>query len=145
MALSSPLFTQEREDAASRRQPFHSPDEGLSSQSSVGHRTERPVVDQCDSQISNVRENPRRGSENQQIRILLERQKSKFSLTIKQRFKNTSSRPIMTEEESKRKFIVLIKETSNIDEINNFFMNSYQNKIGIFVKLMRKVSMRWKN
>ena len=43
------------------------------------------------------------------------------------------------------KFIVLIKETNNIDEINNFFMNNFRNKIGIFVKLMRKVSMRWKN
>ena len=36
------------------------------------------------------------------------------------------------------KFIVLIKETNNIDEINNFFMNNYWNKIGIFVTLMRK-------
>ena len=46
MALSSPLFTQERENAASRRQADHSPDEGLSSSqsSSVGHvRTGRPV------------------------------------------------------------------------------------------------------
>ena len=36
MALSSPLFTQERED---RRQAYHSPDEGLSSSQSsfVGH------------------------------------------------------------------------------------------------------------
>ena len=35
MALSSPLFTQEREDAASRGQAYHSPDESLlSSQSS---------------------------------------------------------------------------------------------------------------
>ena len=38
-ALSSPLFTQEREDPASRRQAYHSPEESLlSSQSlSVGH------------------------------------------------------------------------------------------------------------
>ena len=43
------------------------------------------------------------------------------------------------------KFIVLIKETHNFDEINNFFMNNYWNRIRIFVKLMRKVSMRWKN
>ena len=43
------------------------------------------------------------------------------------------------------KFIVLIKETNNFDDTNNFFMNSYWNKIGIFVKLMRKVSIRWKN
>ena len=42
-------------------------------------------------------------------------------------------------------FIVLIKETNNIDEINNFFMSTYQNKIGIFVKLMWSVSMRWKS
>ena len=74
-ALSSPLFTQEREDPASRRQAYHSLDESLlSSQSlSVGHvRTGRPVSDEFGSLISNVRENPRRDSENEQIRILLE-------------------------------------------------------------------------
>ena len=41
--------------------------------------------------------------------------------------------------------IVLTKETNDIDEINNFFMNNYWNKIGIFVEVMRKVSMTWKN
>ena len=42
---------------------------------SVCHaRTERPV-DEFDSLISNVRENPCRDSENEQIRILLEQQK----------------------------------------------------------------------
>ena len=34
----------------------------------------RPVVEQFDSQIPNVRENPRHSSESEQIRILLERQ-----------------------------------------------------------------------
>ena len=34
---------------------------------------------------------------------------------------------------------MLIKETNDFDEINNFFMNNYWNKIGIFVKLVRKV------
>ena len=80
-ALSSPLFSQEREDAASRRQAYHFPDEGLSSSqsSSVGHvRTGRLVADQLDSLISNVRENPCRGSENEQIRILLERQREQI-------------------------------------------------------------------
>ena len=79
-ALSSPLFTQEREDAASRRQAYHSLDERLSSSqpSSVGHRTGRPVGDQFDSLNSNVRENPRRSSENEQIRILLERQRKQI-------------------------------------------------------------------
>ena len=78
MALSSPLFAQEREDAASSRQAYHSPDEGLlsSQSSSVGHvTTGRPVFG---SLISNVRENPCRDSENVQIRILLERQKEQI-------------------------------------------------------------------
>ena len=44
MALSSPLFTQERAEDANRRRAYHSQDEGLSSSqsSSVGHRTGRP-------------------------------------------------------------------------------------------------------
>ena len=60
-----------------RGRAYHSADEGLSSSqsSSVGHRTGRPVADQFDSLISNVMKNPRRSSENEQIRILLERQK----------------------------------------------------------------------
>ena len=80
MALSSPLFTQEREDAASRRRAYRSQDEGLSSSqsSSVSHRTVRPVVKPFDSLISNVRENSRHSSENEQIRILLERQKKQI-------------------------------------------------------------------
>ena len=71
------MFTQEREEPAGRRQAYHSPEESLllSQSLSVGHvRTGRPV-DEFDSLISNVRENPCRDSENEQIRILLERQK----------------------------------------------------------------------
>ena len=67
-ALSSPLFTQEREEPVGRRQAYHSPEERLlSSQSlSVGHvRTVRPV-DMFGSLISNVRENPCCDSENEQ-------------------------------------------------------------------------------
>ena len=41
---------------------------------------------------------------------------------------------------NEEKFIGLVKETNNIDENNNFFMNKYWNKIGIFVKPMRKMS-----
>ena len=37
---------------------------------------------------------------------------------------------------SEDKFIVFLQEMNNFDEINNFFMNNYQNKIGIFVKLV---------
>ena len=43
------------------------------------------------------------------------------------------------------RLIILLQEKNNFDEINNFFMDNYKNKIGIFVKLMRKVSVRWKN
>ena len=70
----------EREDAASRRHAYQSPDEGLSSSqsSSVGHRTGRLVGDQFDSLISNVKENPPRSSENEQIRIVLERQREQI-------------------------------------------------------------------
>ena len=75
MALSSPLFTKEREDDASRRRAYHSQDEGLSSSqsSSVSHcRTVRPVVKPFDSQIPNVREIPSHSSDSEQIRILLQ-------------------------------------------------------------------------
>ena len=79
-ALSSPLFIQEREEPANLRQAYHSHEESLlpAQSSSVGHRTERPVVEQFESQIPNVRENPRRSSENEQIRILLERQREQI-------------------------------------------------------------------
>ena len=56
---------------------------------------------------------------------------SRFSLTVKQRFENTSSTPIMTVEVSiswmkwsslnKDRLIVLLQETNDFDEINNFF------------------------
>ena len=45
---------------------------------------------------------------------------------------------------SKKNFIALTQKNS-IDELNNFFMNSYRSKTGIHVKLVRKVSMKWKN
>ena len=45
---------------------------------------------------------------------------------------------------SKKNFIVL-KQTNDADKIINFFMKSYWSKTGIFVKLMRKVWMKWKN
>ena len=74
-ALSSPLFTQEREDPASRRQAYHSLEESLlpSQSLSVGNvRTERPVIE-LSLLSSSVRENPSRDSESEQIRILFER------------------------------------------------------------------------
>ena len=43
------------------------------------------------------------------------------------------------------RLIVFLQEMNDFDEINNFFMNNYWNKIENFVKLMWTVSMRWKN
>ena len=83
-ALSSPLFTQEREEPAGRAQAYHSPEEILlSSQSlSVGNvRTGRPV-NEFGSPSSSVRENPCRDSENEQIRILLERQNEQILMGL---------------------------------------------------------------
>ena len=79
-ALSSPLFTQEREEPAGRRQAYHSPEESLlSSQSlSVGHVRTWRLVNEFGSIIPNIRENPCRDSENEQIRILLERLKEQI-------------------------------------------------------------------
>ena len=67
-------------------------------------------------------------------------QKSKFSLIVEQRFRNTSSKPIMTEEVCRNcmellslnevRLIMLMQETNNFDEINNFFMNNYWKKSG---------------
>ena len=49
-----------------------------SQSSSVGHRTARPVVCSFDSQVSSVQETQRHSSENEQITILLERQKEQI-------------------------------------------------------------------
>ena len=37
---------------------------------------------------------------------------------------------------SEVKLIILLQVMNNFDEINYFFINNYQNKIGIFVKLI---------
>ena len=39
---------------------------------------------------------------------------------------------------SEEKLIVLLQVMNDFEEINYFFMNNYQNKIGIFVKLILK-------
>ena len=112
-APSSPLFTQEREEPAGRRQTYHSHEESLlPAQSFFAHAsTARPVHELSSHQ---KRKSSR---ENETIRILFERQKSKFSLILEPRFGNTSFKPM-----------------NNFDEIKYYFMNNYQNKIVIFVK-----------
>ena len=148
MALSSPLFTQEREDATSRRRAYHSHDEGLSASQSCrsSNRTTCCGAVWFTNPTRQRKSAPQLGKwANQDSSGTTE---SRFSLIFNQ------PGPIMTEEVSKswvkwsslkeEKFIVLIMETNNIDEINNFFMNSDWSKIWIFVKRMIKASVRWK-
>ena len=78
--LSSPLFTQEREEPANQRQAYHSLEESMLPSQSLSVclvRTVRPVHE-LSSLGSSIRENPSRDSENEQIRILLERQKEQI-------------------------------------------------------------------
>ena len=85
----------------------------------------------------------------------LKDKKSKFSLMSDMRSRSTNFKPILIEEVSRNrvellilsewKLIMLLQGVSNPDEINYYFKKNYQKKIGIFVKLMSKVFMRWKN
>ena len=72
-ALSSPLFTQEQEEPANRRQAYHSLEESLLPAQSFFTRTStmRPVYEP----ISSQKRKSGRDMENERIRILLERQK----------------------------------------------------------------------
>ena len=157
IALSSPLFTQERQEPAGCRQAYHSLEESLlpSQWLSVCHvRTGRPVHELC-SLGSSIKENPSRDSENEQIRVLLERQKEQILVDCRAEIQKHDFEADYEEDVSRNwmelsslneeKLIVVMQETNNFDEINNFFTNNYWNKIVIFVKFMWKVSMRWKH
>ena len=80
-ALSSPLFIQEREKPANRRQAYHSHEEILlPAQSFFAHtRTGRPVheLSSCQKRKSS------RDLENEQIRILLERQNEQILAEVR--------------------------------------------------------------
>ena len=76
---------------------------------------------------------------------------SKFSLKSDPRFRNTNFKPILIEVSRiwmellrfcEEKLIVLLQETNNFDKINNFFMNNYCNKIGIF-ELTEMEELMW--
>ena len=144
---------------ACRRRADHSEGEGLSSclsSSSMSHdRTVKPVVcrDVITRKVTKFRD--KQNSESEQIRTLLDRPREQILadcqaeirkpripgwLWPKKLFKSWVKRS----SRKNKKFVVLIKDTNFNDEINNFFMNSYSSKIRIHVKLMRKVSMKWK-
>ena len=144
-APSSPLFVQEREEPANRRQAYHSHEESLlPAQFFFAHTsTGRPVYELCSCQ----RRKSSREMENERIRILLERQKEHILAEVrteiqKHEFQAESDKRSIQElngiMESQRREILIIplQVMNNSDEINYFFINNYQNKIGIFVKLI---------
>ena len=79
-ALSSPLFTQEREERANRRQAYHSHEEILlpAHSFSVCHSRMVKPVHELNSLSSCNSEKPSREMENETIRILVERQKEQL-------------------------------------------------------------------
>ena len=92
----------------------------------------RPVHE-LSSLSSSIRENPSRDSENEQLRIFLERQKEQiladcraeiqkhefqadYDLRVSRTWMELSSL-------NEVRLFVLLQETNNFDEINNFFMH----------------------
>ena len=82
-------------------------------------RTGGLVSDEFGSLISNVRENPRRDSENEQMRILQERQEEQIIVDC--RAKNSQTRvPSQFFAEEVGKLIILLQRMHNFDEFNYF-------------------------
>ena len=101
-ALSSPLFTQEREESANLRQTYHSHEESLLPAQSFFTRTStgKPVYEPS----SNLSEKGKSSHEmeNMQIRILfLKDTESKFLLKSDLRSSSTNFKPSLTEEVSR--------------------------------------------
>ena len=133
---------------ANRVHVYHSQREGLSvgqSSSSVSERTGRPVVERTGRPVGPI------GQElnvaNAQIRTLLDRRKEQILAECQAEIKrhefqaDYDRRSVRTLGE-----IIESQQAKNFsDETNNFFMNSYWNKIENFVKLVNKVSLKWKN
>ena len=126
---------------AYREQVYHSQREGLSvgqSSSSMSDRTVRPVVERvAKSHDGTGQPGQELNTEHAQIRTLFgPTEGAKSSPTVRREIRRhkfhadyvrrSIQKLIETLSSLKEeKFIVLIKQTNNIDEINNLFMNSY--------------------
>ena len=150
-ALSSPLFIQEREEPADLRQAYHS-HKKVCCQLSLSSHTSTGRPEPSSSQQTELRS--RHGKRKNQDSPW-KTKKTKSSLKLEQRFRSTNFKPILIGgvfrnwmellSLSEEKLITLLQMMNNFDEINYFFMNNYQNKIGIFVKLTSRVFMKCKN
>ena len=152
-ALSSPLFIQEREEPADRRQAYHSHEESLlPAQSffphtSTGDPHTNLVRVKNESQAAKWKTKESGFSLKDKKEQILAEVRTKIQ---KHELQADADRRSIQElngifEFSEERLIILLQVMNNSDEINYFLMNNYQNKIGIFVKLISKVFMRWKN
>ena len=139
-ALSSPLLIQEREEPADRRQAYHSYEESfLPAQSFFTHTHTQERGDPYTNKVR-VSKNHVAKWKTKESGFSLKDKKSKFSLTLEPRFRNTNFKPILMEEEfknwmelsslSEEKLIILLKVMNNFDEINYLIINklSEQNR-----------------
>ena len=153
-ALSSPLFVQEREEPADRRQTYHSHEESLLPAQSFCTRTNTGRTE--NEPGSSQKRKSSRDMENERIRILLGRQKKEQMLAEvrseiqKHELQAESDRRSIQDlngiiDSQQGKLILLLQDMNNPGHINYHFKKNYQNKIGIFVKIVSKVFMKCKN
>ena len=151
-APSSPVFIQEREEPANLRQTYHSHEESLLPAQSFFTRTstERPVYESS-SDLSQKWKSSR-DLENQQIRNFPESQKQQILADAtpeiqKHELRAESDKRSIQESTGiidSRKLIILLQVVSNPGEINYYFKQNYQNKIGLFGKLVSGICETWK-
>ena len=140
---------------AHRVHVYHSLREGLSvgqSSSSMSERTERSVGERTGRLVGPIGQDL--NVANAQNRTLLDRQKELILAESQAEIKkhefqaNYDRRSVRKLGKllnlSKKNFIALKLKNFN-DKINNFFMNGYYSKIRNYVKIIIKVSMKWKN
>ena len=135
---------------AHRVHVYHSQREGLSvgqSSSSVSERTGRSVGERAGRLVRPSGQELNVG--NSQIRTLLDRQKEQILDECQAEIKKHEFQADY-DGRSVRKLSEIIESQQEElhcaqDEINNFFMTSYYSKIRNYVKLIIKVSVKWKN
>ena len=154
--LSSPLFTQEREEPANLRQTDHSLEESLLPAKSFfrTHKYGKTRVRTKFKFVSKT-EIKSRPQKTNKCGFSLEDAKSKFLLKPDLRSSSTNFKPILTEEVFRNylellilsdwKLIILLHGVSNPGKINYHPKKKDQNKIGIPVKLVSGICETWKN
>ena len=147
-APSSPLFTEEREESANLRQTYHSQEESLlPAQSSFTRTSTGKPVYEPSSNLSQKRKSSR-DLENEQIRILFERQKEQILSEVRSEIQKHELQAD-SDRRSIQELTGIIDSqrmgVSNPGEINYYFKKKCQNKIGLFVKLVSGICETWKN